>query len=102
MVLYQVDFFLERLLEEQKNRKLTRHQATIHLKRYIYGHLVSSALGRETVDGAKACNRTGSKPIEIEEGRCAFYAIERAQYSVLRFLGGRTFAGMRCHHSSRN
>ncbi len=81
------------LLVEQKNRKLARRQqAAIHLQRCIRGRLARKRF-RETVDGAKALEQ--EKNELILKRKATRSPIERAQYSVLRFLGGKMFAGMR-------
>ncbi len=81
------------LLVEQKQRKLARRQqAAIHLQRCIRGHLARKRF-RETVDGAKALER--EKNELILKRKATRSQFERSQHSVLRFLGGKTFAGMR-------
>ncbi len=81
------------LLVEQKQRKLARRQqAAIHLQRCIRGRLARKRF-RETVDGAKALER--EKNELILKRKATRSQFERSQHSVLRFLGGKTFAGMR-------
>ncbi len=81
------------LLEEKKNRKLVRRQqAAIHLQRCVRGCLARKRF-RETVREAKALEQEANQlKLRREATRPT---IERAKHTVLRFLGGHTFAGIR-------